>query len=283
MAAMHEALSLTGVHNQLLDVFLRYYDTAYNLREDNLMVERQRLLRGGTTLLQEPFIELLPDWEPADNPLAESCEVAGVPDLAGLVAAGLMRDVPRLYRHQELALQQSLDGHHVVITSGTGSGKTEAFLLPILARLVIESRSWTQPRAGETGPAWWTGSDAYAPQRGDGPYSRPPAVRALILYPMNALVEDQLMRLRAALDSDAARNWLNEQRQGNRFFFGRYTSRTPISARRSSAAVTELREVLRQLDHRQRRLAARILQSAGLNPDDPHYVDPQSLVLPPTP
>ena len=277
MATAHEALSLTDVHDQLLEVFLRYYDTAYNLRDDNIMAERQSLLRGGATLLQEPFIELLPDWELADNPLAVSCGAAEAPDLAGLVAAGLMRGVPRLYRHQEQALQESLAGRHVVITSGTGSGKTEAFLLPVLARLVIESRSWTRPHATETGPTWWTGSDAYAPQRGEGAHSRPPAVRALILYPMNALVEDQLMRLRAALDSDAARSWLNEQRVGNRFFFGRYTGRTPISARRSSAAARELREVLQQIDHLQRRLAARIRQSAGLSPGDPQYVDPQSL------
>jgi ATP-dependent helicase YprA (DUF1998 family) len=276
MTADHDALSLTGVHDQLLDVFLRYYDTAYGLRDETIMAERQRLLRGGTTLLQQPYTELLPDWALADSTVSESCQTAGAPELTGLLGAGLLRDVPRLYRHQEQALQESLAGRHVVITSGTGSGKTEAFLLPVLARLVIESRSWPRPRPAEIGPAWWTGSGPYAPQRGDGPHSRPPAVRAMVLYPMNALVEDQLMRLRAALDSDAARSWLEDHRNGSRFFFGRYTGRTPISARRSTSAARELREVLQQLDRRQRQLTVRIQQSAGLSPDDPQYVDPQS-------
>jgi hypothetical protein len=54
----------------------------------------------------------------------------------------------------------------------TGSGKTEAFLLPILGKLANEAKS---------NPA------TFADQ---------PAVRALILYPMNALVNDQLGRLR---------------------------------------------------------------------------------------
>ena len=277
MTPVNETLNLTRLHDQLLEVFLRYYDTAYNLRDDGIMGERRHLFRRGTTLLQQPYVELLPDWELADSPLVMSCKAAGVPDLAALVSAGLMRDVPRLYRHQEKALEESLAGRHVVITSGTGSGKTEAFLLPVLARLVMESRAWPRPQQAETGPAWWTGTAPYAPQRGEGPRSRPSAVRALILYPMNALVEDQLMRLRAALDSDTVRGWLDDQRQGNRFFFGRYTGRTPISARRSSAAVGELREVLQQLDRRQRQLANRVRQSAGLNPGDPGYVDPQSL------
>lgn len=277
MAAEHDALSLADVHDQLLDVFLRYYDTAYGLRDDGIVAQRQLLLRGGTTLLQQPYIELLPDWSLADTDIESSCQAAGVPELAGLLAEGLMRDVTRLYRHQEQALRQSLSGRHVVITSGTGSGKTEAFLLPVLVRLVIESRSWPKPGPAETGPAWWTSSDPYMPQRGHGPHSRPPAVRAMILYPMNALVEDQLMRLRGALDSDTARTWLNDHRQGSRYFFGRYTGRTPISARPSTAATRELREVLQQLDRRQQRLAARIEQSAGHRPGDPQYVDPQSL------
>ena len=48
-------------------------------------------------------------------------------------------------------------------------------------------------------PAW---SDTASALRGE---DRTPAVRALILYPMNALVEDQISRLRSALDSDQAR------------------------------------------------------------------------------
>jgi ATP-dependent helicase YprA (DUF1998 family) len=272
----HETLSLTRLHDQLLDVFLRYYDTAYNLRDEGILAERQRLLREGSTLLQQPYVELLPDWEQARGSLAQSCENARVPELAGLLNAGLMHGVSHMYWHQHEALQKSISGRHVVITSGTGSGKTEAFLLPVLARLVAESRDWCRPTPSETGPAWWNGRNDYAPQRGES-HSRPPAVRALILYPMNALVEDQLMRLRAALDSDSARRWLDTERQGNRFFFGRYTGRTPISAKRFDKSVDELRGVLQEMDHRQRKIAERISRSAGLSSDDPSYVDPQSL------
>ncbi len=55
------------------------------------------------------------------------------------------------------------------------------------------------------------------------------AVRALILYPMNALVEDQMTRLRRTLDSDEARSAMDRHLGGNRIFFGRYTGATPVT------------------------------------------------------
>lgn len=269
------ALRMNRLRDQLVQVFLRYYDTAYGLRDDNVMAERRALLEQGTTLLQEPFLELLPEWRPAAHGAPESCAAAGVPELWGLLGAGLLQDVPRLYQHQEQTLLSSLAGRHVVVTSGTGSGKTEAFLLPVLARLVQDSSTWAAPHPDElASPAWWTGSSPFIPQRGVVAPTRMPGIRALILYPMNALVEDQMMRLRAALDSPGARDWLASRRQGNRIYFGRYTGRTPISGRRSPQNTAELRQVMRALDARQRRLAQRLHAAATLSPGDPDYIDP---------
>ena len=83
------------------------------------------------------------------------------------------------------------------------------------------------------------------PQRSnEDPGNRPPALRAIILYPLNALVEDQLSRLRLALDSANARAWLQTRRAGNRFYFGRYTGRTPISGIENTRRVAKLRDEL---------------------------------------
>ena len=46
---------------------------------------------------------------------------------------------------------------------------------------------------------------------------------------MNALVEDQVSRLRAALDSDEVQKFMDEKLGGNRIFFGRYNGSTPVS------------------------------------------------------
>lgn len=46
---------------------------------------------------------------------------------------------------------------------------------------------------------------------------------------MNALVEDQMTRLRRALDGERVRDWLNENRAGNRIYFGRYNGSAPVA------------------------------------------------------
>src|SRR5262249_26788333 len=120
-----------------------------------------------------------------------------------LLRAGLFRGGnPALYRHQVQMLRTVLGGRNAVVTTGTGSGKTEAFLMPLLGQLVRERF-------------------AHA--------TRQPALRALILYPMNALVEDQLNRLRVALDSDGAREWFRTYNVPYRVSFARYNSLTPVA------------------------------------------------------
>ena len=80
-------------------------------------------------------------------------------------------------------------------------------------------------------------------------------MRAIILYPLNALVEDQLGRMRATLDSDNARAWLQSRRSGNRFYFGRYTGRTPVSGNRTTSKTSKLREELSILEQEAQRVA----------------------------
>lgn len=266
-------LGVEALQRDLTETFLRYYDTAYGLRDAGVMQERRALLTDQSALFQEPFLELLPDYVLADTDLAGSCTRAGVPDLAGLAQAGLLAGRDRLFAHQDSALQAALGGRHTVVTSGTGSGKTEAFLLPVLARLVRESAAWGAP-AADSAP-WWSGAGPWQPQRPSGA-GRPAAVRALVLYPMNALVEDQLVRLRRALDGPEARRWLQQARQGNRFYFGRYTGRTPVSAVRNSSSTSELRAVLRKLDERgtrlRRRLADDLRAGRQVRPDDAYFL-----------
>jgi ATP-dependent helicase YprA (DUF1998 family) len=98
-----------------------------------------------------------------------------------------------LYLHQEKAIRKVLAGRNIVVASGTSSGKTECFLVPIYNHLIKEYKD------GILGPG----------------------VRALLLYPMNALANDQLRRLR-----EIARV-MEKEVPDMRITFGRYVGDTP--------------------------------------------------------
>ena len=240
-----------GAHKRITKSVTSYIETAFATRFPSLEAERRTLLQRPTALSQEPWIEPLPRYVSSEKRIDE----VGADDLPGLTpqaaedfrslaSRGLIGDFT-LHQHQVDMLRKSLSGQSCVITAGTGSGKTESFLLPLFAYLAEESASWSPPN---TPPPqhddWWWNDDwkdqcvplvdsqrrwqrsLRVPQRAHE--TRPAAVRALIVYPMNALVEDQLSRLRRALDSPEARSWLADNRGGNRIYFGRYNSSTPV-------------------------------------------------------
>lgn len=230
--------------------YIRYIETAFGTRFEKLEEERRDLLNTDKVLYREPWIELLPDYQSSGKKIDSltPADVAGSMTLEqlnifkDLVKCGLFPANIPMYHHQAKMLNDAMGGKHCIITSGTGSGKTESFLLPLFAQLAKEMVTWQAP--GEKEPLsdkWWNedlrdsdivDSRTYELQkacRQRAHDNRPVGVRALILYPMNALVEDQLTRLRKALDSDDARNWFSENLEDNRVYFGRYNGNTPVA------------------------------------------------------
>lgn len=220
-------------------------DTVVELRDRQLQEERADLITARGATIAEPYLELILPYQPSHQSLTDVEKTVGIAGLEGFLKAGLLKDVPNLYAHQVDATLGSLQGRHVIVASGTGSGKTESFLMPIVSRMLRESAQWSKPKGAQ--PDWWRRSAAaFEPQRSNE--TRTSAVRALVIYPMNALVEDQLARLRRSLDSDEARAWLRNNRGGNLFHFGRYTSHSlpsrPRGGKGSGEAESELRSFL---------------------------------------
>jgi DEAD/DEAH box helicase/Helicase conserved C-terminal domain len=259
--------SIPGIFDALRGDFLRYYDTPFGLRDPQLEAERRSLLDRDGVLYRMPHIEILRDFETAGVPVGESIQqVMGVdPDLAAFSRNGLIRpEIKELYTHQLEALKAGVAGNSLVITAGTGSGKTEAMFLPVLNSLLAESRAWAAP-IPQSGSWWATPKSGYTSQRDhDG---HPAAVRCLVVYPMNALVEDQLARLRRALDGTEVRDWLDKNRDRHRFFFGRYTGPTPVPGPLGSkTAERRLRRELVAIQARSE-AAARLYASDPLQAD----------------
>ena len=243
MTESNAAPSILGIRNTLLDDIRAYVDTVVELKDRSVQDERASLIQAAGAVVAEPYLEFLAPYANATQSMAEIEVSARAPGLKEFLSLGLLEGVKCLYAHQTEAIINSLSGRHVVVASGTGSGKTEAFLIPILSRLLAESVSWTAPRGPQ--PEWWKQNPAtFDFQRTND--TRTSAMRALIVYPMNALVEDQLGRLRRALDSDAVRGWMDVNRQGNLFHFGRYTSHSLPSQSMSGSGAKSAAEQLRQ-------------------------------------
>ncbi|MDH7578885.1 MAG: DEAD/DEAH box helicase [Bacillota bacterium] len=169
--------------------YLSYLTTTFRFRDTALQEQFESGLRREADFIRGPILE-------ATSPFETGFTIAGLIGEGTLSNRFTLLNTPLLpadrplYRHQEQAIRKLVIGRrNVVVATGTGSGKTETFLIPILNYLFREE----EERRLE------------------------PGVRALLLYPMNALANDQLVRLRSLL------------RNHSRITFGRYTGETEES------------------------------------------------------
>lgn len=163
--------------------FLRYQMTAYPFADANLYAQLRSLLSleetRATPLMRGPYVALNRTFEMGVTVKKLVEEGVLYPHLQNVV------EHPTVYGHQERAIRSIVEGRHTVVSTGTGSGKTEAFLYPIISHC-LRLRDQQAP-AG---------------------------IAAVIIYPMNALAEDQLGRLRELL-------------AGTGVTFGMYIGKTP--------------------------------------------------------
>jgi ATP-dependent helicase YprA (DUF1998 family) len=200
--------TINSVSKRLHQKLQEYIESQYPISNESLLLERRRLLETNGIISKEPFIEATPVYEPGNKYTAinipNHCKEAMITFSEMSPSVGVF---PKPYVHQQEALEAFFqEQKDLVISTGTGSGKTESFLHPILNSLLDE---------GHKRPEQYKKN----------------AVRALILYPMNALVSDQITRLRKLFGDKRIANYFNEK-CGRHPLFGMYTSRTPYPGER---------------------------------------------------
>lgn len=175
--------------------YRRYLRTMFPFRDSEIRSLFERALVQDT-LIKGPFLESLPRFARGMRLTELFHEVFPAMrwDSGFLQAVNADR---QLYQHQEDAIRNALRQRNTLIATGTGSGKTESFLLPILIHLYKEFQQET---------------------------THSPGVRAIILYPMNALVADQRERLGTIAEV------LKSSQSSFRFSFGQYIGATPDSS-----------------------------------------------------
>ncbi|HKI18754.1 MAG TPA: DEAD/DEAH box helicase, partial [Isosphaeraceae bacterium] len=226
--------------NTLRNRFVSYLTTNFGLSQSlaDFNREFERVLTQPGQLIAGPFLEATAPYELGKGTLVDLCEEgilhprfrdlfageeaqarpAAVKTTAvgfglGKKSAASVTSVRRermpgdrkLYVHQEEALRRlcrdpdSGDfARHTVVASGTGSGKTECFLIPAIDWILRHP----------------TRDDRGQPGAGRG-------LRALLVYPMNALVNDQVRRLRQLVGY-----WEGRGERPVPITFARYTSET---------------------------------------------------------
>lgn len=128
------------------------------------------------------YLSLNPRYEQTNQPFANFVRQHDLPDpLVSLLPKLSERG---LYTHQKQGVLSILSNQHTVISTGTGSGKTETFLIPIISHCLRSSAL---------------------------------GVKAIIIYPMNALAGDQIERI-------------GEYTRNTKITFGLFTSATPEDA-----------------------------------------------------
>jgi DEAD/DEAH box helicase domain-containing protein len=266
-----------GSFEIIKDNFIRYIETAFGTKFPGLEKERNDLLNYDKVLYRKPWIEPLPEYitsgkqidDLTQEDLGNALNEAEANIFKGLVKQGLFPSNVRMHLHQTKMLKEALEGNNCIITSGTGSGKTESFLLPLFAQLSKEFIHWKNANQKSLSiDSWWKNKNGLTPKNivDESRQCLSPAasqrnhdvrksgVRALILYPMNALVEDQMSRLRRSLDSDDTREWFRMNGNGNKIYFGRYNGTSPIAGelfkadgKRNDSKINRLKEELTDL------------------------------------
>ena len=180
------------VSDRISGSYTRYLRSLISPKDAGLATGLTRAIDSAVDqgMMKGPYLESTPAYLTGATPRQLIDEGVLGPRFERFGTTGLALDRP-LYWHQEQAIRKVHAGRNVVVATGTGSGKTESFLLPILDALQREGE------AGTLGPG----------------------VRALLLYPMNALANDQLKRLRGMLADTPE------------ITFGRYTGDTKQRAR----------------------------------------------------
>lgn len=205
-----------AIQKILLEELANYIQTQYFGKSPLLFDALSEKLRAENVLHKEPYIESSPLYKTAPDAF-DKINPAWLRNFFLRLVAENLGVYPAPFVHQVKALENFSAGKDLLVATGTGSGKTECFMFPILFKLATEAHD---------SPETWQ-------NRG---------VRVMIMYPMNALVSDQVSRLRKLLGDKFAqvfRETCGDTRR--RPQFGMYTGRTPYAGEVNAAQDAKLK------------------------------------------
>lgn len=216
-------LGIRRTHEKLTKKLADYIEAQYFAENDLLTNAADEILYDKGTIYQEPYIEVSKNYKVAEDGFKSATLDEQRKEILEALSSESLGVFRTPFCHQVKAVEEYYSSNNVMVTTGTGSGKTECFLWPILTDLIYEAHnreaSWEQE-----------------------------GVRALVLYPMNALVSDQLGRMRNIIGrkDDAYNRILCNGSHRRRARFGMYTGRTPYAGNDNPQKNKDLGKVIRK-------------------------------------
>ena len=201
--------SIKKTHDLMKRRLTDYIKSQYFGDTKILLDASDELLQKDGNLYQKPYIESTPAY----TKLVDGIKNSNLDNRIKQFFISLIDNnlgvfkVP--FEHQVDALCSFEKQKNLFVATGTGSGKTECFMWPIIYKIAKEA--------------------IYSPKSWDNR-----AVRTILIYPMNSLVSDQIARLRSIIGDEKDRFYsLLKANSGitRRPQFGMYTGRTPYSSR----------------------------------------------------
>ena len=164
-------MDIFNFRNNLIDEFKRFSRSFTHIRAKDIQAEINRQYDEQSRYWPEPLLQINPNYK-SETTVAEQVRKGVLDPLCETIFSFQGSDF-RLYTHQEYAIDLARQNQSYIVTTGTGSGKSLSFFIPIVNRIIEEKKQDSTPRT-----------------------------RAIIIYPMNALANSQLEEIKKFLCND---------------------------------------------------------------------------------
>ena len=162
------SFDILAASKTITEKYIRYLKTMFDIENPEYRALFEQKMQDTSSFSKGPYLDVVDSFESGESVkklIQDKVLNADFDKIDSIYSK-------TLYKHQETAIHKMNTGRNIVVSTGTGSGKTESFLIPVLNSLMNEKVD-----------------------KG----TLTPGVRALLVYPMNALANDQISRLRDLL------------------------------------------------------------------------------------
>ncbi|WP_235204210.1 DEAD/DEAH box helicase [Deinococcus sp. RL] len=163
---MSRSMNIFQLRSEIVSRYAEYVTSFVHIRDRDIRAFVNAQLQSGA-FWPDPLVQLNPNFSPGGSVADLVREGTLHPACAELFVTGEVRAPLNLHAHQRDAVLLARAGRSYVVTTGTGSGKSLTYILPIVDHVL---------------------------RRGSGQ-----GVQAIVVYPMNALANSQLEELRKFL------------------------------------------------------------------------------------